>query len=274
MLLQLPFHGIDPVFLRLGPVELRWYGLMYMLGFVVAYFVMRRVVRVHRLGMSRDEIYDILFYMILGVLIGGRAGYILLYDLTTYLENPAAIVALWRGGMSFHGGLAGTAVAAWVLARRRGWRFLDIADLAAVATPIGLGLGRIGNFITGELYGRASSLPWAMVFPGGGDIGRHPSQLYEALLEGLVLSLFLVWLFGRRLAPGATFWGFLAGYGLVRFLVEFVREPDAHIGLDLGPFTRGQLLSLPMFLLGAFLLLRAFRAARSDGAAPHGDGRT
>ncbi len=274
MFLQLPFHGIDPVFLRLGPVELRWYGLMYMLGFVVAYFVMRRMVRVHRLGMSRDEIYDILFYMILGVLIGGRAGYILLYDLTTYFENPAAIIALWRGGMSFHGGLAGTTIAAWVLARRRRWRFLDIADLAAVAAPIGLGLGRIGNFINGELYGRPSSLPWAMVFPGGGDVGRHPSQLYEALLEGLVLSLFLAWLFGRRLAPGTTLWGFLGGYGLVRFMVEFVREPDAHIGLDLGPLTRGQLLSLPMFLLGTFLLVRAFLAARSDGAAPRGGGRT
>ena len=264
MLLQLPFHGLDPTFLRIGPLEMRWYGLMYMLGFIAAYFVMRRAVRLYRLNMSRDDLYDLLFYMILGVMVGGRLGYIVLYDLSSYIANPFSILAIWRGGMSFHGGLVGTAVAGLIVSRRRGWNFLDIADLAAVAGPIGLGLGRLGNFINGELYGRPSSLPWAMVFPDGGDIGRHPSQLYEALLEGVVLFLFLAWVYRRQLRPGATLWSLLAGYGLVRFMVEFVREPDAHIGMDLGFLSRGQLLSLPMFLAGTFLLIRAFRA----GAPP------
>lgn len=265
--LQLPFHGLDPVFLRIGPVELRWYGLMYMLGFIAAYFVMRRAIAARRLGLSQDDLYDLLFYMILGVMIGGRLGYIVFYDLSTYVENPAAIVAIWRGGMSFHGGLIGTTVAALVLAKRRGWNFFEIADLATVGAPIGVALVRFGNFINGELYGRETSVPWAMVFPAGGEVGRHPSQIYEALLEGVVLFFFLNWLYRRGFRPGTTFWGFLAGYGLVRFMVEFVREPDSHIGFDLGPFSRGQLLTLPMLLVGTVLLVRAVRAPRVPSEA-------
>ena len=266
MLLQLPFHSIDPVFLEIGPVQLRWYGLMYMFGFIAAYLVMRRAIRIRRLNMSPDDLYDFLFYMILGLMIGGRLGYIVLYDLSAYIENPTAIVAIWRGGMSFHGGLSGMAVAAAVFTRRRGMGFMDIADLAAVSAPIGLGLGRLGNFINGELFGRETSLPWAMIFPGGGAVGRHPSQLYEALLEGLVLFIFLGWLYRRRLKSGAVFWGLMGGYGLVRFMVEFVREPDSHIGLDLGPLSRGQLLSLPMLLVGAAFLIQALRAANPTEA--------
>jgi phosphatidylglycerol:prolipoprotein diacylglycerol transferase len=266
MLLQLPFHGIDPVFLEIGPVQLRWYGLMYMFGFIAAFFVMRRAIRIRRLDMSSDDLYDFLFYMILGLMIGGRLGYIVLYDLSAYIENPAAIVAIWRGGMSFHGGLGGMAVAAAIFVRRRGAGFMDIADLAAVSAPIGLGLGRLGNFINGELFGRETSLPWAMIFPGGGSVGRHPSQLYEAGLEGLVLFIFLGWLYRRELRSGAVFWGLMCGYGLVRFMVEFVREPDSHIGLDLGPLSRGQLLSLPMLLVGATFLIRAVRSSNLSEA--------
>ena len=256
LLLQLPFHGIDPVFLEIGPFELRWYGLMYMFGFIVAYFIMRSVIGRGRLSLSKDDIYDLLFYLILGVMVGGRLGYVLIYDLGNYLQDPFSVVAIWRGGMSFHGGLVGTTFAALLIVRRRGWNFWEMADMVALAAPIGLGLGRIGNFINGELYGRESSLPWAMVFPGGGGVARHPSQLYEALLEGLVLFLLVRWIYNRHFHPGAALWGLISGYGLVRFMVEFLRSPDAHIGLDLGPLTRGQLLSLPMLLVGTFFLVR------------------
>ena len=255
MILQLPFHNIDPVFFDIGPIQLRWYGLMYMIGFIVAYFVMRQMVRDRPLALSKDDLYDLLFYLILGLVVGGRVGYVLFYDLGGYLDDPLSIVAIWQGGMSFHGGLIGMTLAALLIVRRKGWVFWEIADLTAVAVPIGLGLGRIGNFINGELYGRASSLPWAMVFPGGGNIARHPSQLYEALLEGLVLFLIVRWIYRMNIRPGAALWGMIGFYGLFRFTVEFLREPDLHIGFDLGPFTRGQLLSFPMLLLGTYFLM-------------------
>ncbi len=259
MMLQLPFHGIDPVFFAMGPLQLRWYGLMYMLGFIAAYFVMKGAARQSRLSLSKDDLYDLLFYLILGVMLGGRLGYVLLYDLGSYMQDPLSIVAIWEGGMSFHGGLVGTTLATLLIVRRRQWDFWKVADMIVLAVPIGLGLGRIGNFINGELYGRESSLPWAMIFPGGGSVGRHPSQLYEAFLEGLVLFLIVRWIYRRSFQPGAALWGLISGYGFVRFMVEFVRSPDAHIGLDLGPLTRGQLLSLPMLLVGTFFLIRVLR---------------
>ncbi len=269
LFLQLPFHGIDPVIFGLGPIELRWYGLMYVFGFIAAYFVMRRAIRQREeIRLTENDLYDLLFYLILGVMVGGRLGYIVFYDLGSYLANPASIVAVWRGGMSFHGGLIGAFAGALFIVRRRGWNFLVVADLGAIGAPIGLGLGRLGNFINGELYGRETSLPWAMVFPGGGDVGRHPSQIYEFLLEGVFLFLFVGWVYRRRLAPGGAFWAFLAGYGAVRFLVEFVREPDAHIGTDLGPLTRGQLLSLPLLVAGTVLLVRWWGTSSAATAAP------
>ena len=262
MMLQLPFHGIDPVFFAIGPLELRWYGLMYMLGFIAAYFVMKRAVRQRRLSLSKDDLYDLLFYLILGVMLGARLGYVLMYDLGSYLQDPLSILAIWKGGMSFHGGLVGMTFATALIVRRRQWDFWQVADMIVLAVPIGLGLGRIGNFINGELYGRESSLPWAMIFPGGGTVGRHPSQLYEAFLEGLVLFLFVRWIYRRSFHPGAAVWGLISGYGFLRFMVEFVRSPDAHIGLDLGPLTRGQLLSLPMLLIGTFFLIRVLQKGR------------
>jgi phosphatidylglycerol:prolipoprotein diacylglycerol transferase len=236
------------------------------------YFLMRRASDSGRVPLSGEEIYDLLFYLILGVMIGGRLGYVLFYDLGTYLADPLSIVAIWRGGMSFHGGLLGTLVATLVVCKRRGWNFPLVADTIAMAAP-GMGLVRIGNFINGELYGRESSLPWAMVFPGGGDLGRHPSQIYEFILEGLVLFLFGRWLYTRGLRGGTTFWGMVMGYGLVRFLVEFVREPDAGIGFDLGPFTRGQLLSFPMFLVGGALFLAFLRPRPARASEPPPDRR-
>jgi phosphatidylglycerol:prolipoprotein diacylglycerol transferase len=255
MTLVLPYPHIDPVFLHLGPVQLRWYGLMYMLSFIVGYFVLRRFARTRKLGLSTDDLYDLLFYLILGVMIGGRLGYVIFYDLGSYMQAPLSILAIWQGGMSFHGGFVGVVVAAWWITRRKHWDFWEIADLVSVAVPVGLGLGRIGNFINGELFGRPTSVSWAMVFPEGGSSPRHPSQIYEALLEGLLLFLILQWLYKKNLYRGTVFWGLVGFYGLFRFVVEFVREPDAQIGFDLGPFTRGQLLTVPMLVVGMAMMI-------------------
>jgi len=253
-MLQIPYPNIDPVFLRIGPLQLRWYGLMYMLSFIIGYFVLKRYSKHRKLDLSSEDLYDLLFYLILGVMVGGRLGYVLFYDLGTYLNDPVSILAIWQGGMSFHGGFLGVVAAAWWITRRRGWDFWEIADLVSAVVPIGLGLGRIGNFINGELYGRPANVPWAMVFPEGGPAARHPSQLYEFLLEGVALFILLRWLYKKDLYRGTVFWAMMGFYGLFRFLVEFVREPDAHIGLDLGPFTRGQLLTLPMLVAGLTLM--------------------
>ena len=255
MMLVIPYPHIDPVFLRIGPVQLRWYGLMYMLSFIVGYFVLRRNAKRKKLNLSNDDLYDLLFYLILGVMIGGRLGYVILYDFHNYMLQPLSIFAIWQGGMSFHGGFVGVLLAAIYITRRKGWNFWQIADLVSAAVPIGLGLGRLGNFINGELFGRPTNVAWAMVFPEGGAIPRHPSQLYEALLEGVVLFFILRWLYRKNLYPGTVFWGLVGFYGLFRFLVEFVREPDAQIGLDLGPFTRGQLLTFTMLVLGFAMMI-------------------
>jgi len=255
MLFEIPYPRIDPVFLRIGPVQLRWYGLMYMLSFIISYFVLKRFAKYRKLNLSTDDLYDLLFYLIIGVMVGGRLGYVLFYDLPSYLRDPLSVFAIWQGGMSFHGGFIGVIIAAWFACRRKGWNFWEIADLVCVAVPIGLGLGRIGNFINGELYGRVTSVAWAMVFPDGGPDPRHPSQLYEAFLEGLVLFLILRWIYKKNLYRGTVFWALVGFYGLFRFLVEFVREPDSQIGFDLGPFTRGQLLTFPMLVIGMTLMI-------------------
>jgi phosphatidylglycerol:prolipoprotein diacylglycerol transferase len=255
MIFEIPYPRIDPVFLHIGPVQLRWYGLMYMLSFIISYFVLKRFAKYRKLNLSTDDLYDLLFYLIIGVMVGGRLGYVLFYDLPSYMRDPLSVFAIWQGGMSFHGGFIGVIIAAWFACRRKGWNFWEIADLVCVAVPIGLGLGRIGNFINGELYGRVTSVTWAMVFPDGGPEPRHPSQLYEAVLEGLVLFLILRWIYRKNLYRGTVFWALVGFYGLFRFLVEFVREPDAQIGFDLGPFTRGQLLTFPMLVVGITMMI-------------------
>lgn len=263
-ILTIPYPSIDPVFLRIGPVQLRWYGLMYMLSFIIGFFALRRLAKYRKLNLSNDDLYDLLFYLILGVMIGGRLGYVLFYDLGSYLREPLSIFAIWQGGMSFHGGFLGMVLAAWYISRKRGWKFLEIADLGSAAAPIGLGLGRIGNFINGELYGRPTKVAWAMIFPEGGPTPRHPSQLYEALLEGLVLFLILGWLYRKRFYRGTVFWGLVGFYGLFRFLVEFVREPDSQLGFDLGPFTRGQELTFPMLVIGLSMMIVYARRPRPE----------
>jgi phosphatidylglycerol:prolipoprotein diacylglycerol transferase len=259
-MLQIQFPKIDPEFLKIGPFSLRWYGLMYMVSFILGYFALKRTVKRRKMDMTTDDLYDLLFLLILGVMVGGRLGYVLFYDLSAYLADPWAIVQIWKGGMSFHGGFIGVVLAALYYARRKKRNFWEIADLVSAAVPIGLCLGRIGNFINGELYGRETTLPWGMVFPDGGSAPRHPSQLYEAILEGPVLFLILRWLYRKNYKSGVVFWGLVGFYGLLRFLVEFVRAPDQHIGFDVAEtLTRGQLLSLPMLIIGLTMMVIRMR---------------
>ena len=267
MILQLKFPNIDPVFLRLGPVQLRWYGLMYMISFIAGYFMLKRLAKLKKMALSTDDLYDLLFFLILGVMVGGRLGYVLFYDFGSYIERPIEMLYIWQGGMSFHGGFVGMVLATWFLCKRRKWSFWEVGDLVCAAVPIGLGLVRLGNFINGELYGRQTTVSWGMIFPAGGDVVRHPSQLYEALLEGLILFVIVQWLFRKTLYPGTVMWSLIGFYGVFRFLVEFVREPDAHIGFDLGPFTRGQLLTLPMLVIG--LAMMVIFARRRLPERPH-----
>jgi phosphatidylglycerol:prolipoprotein diacylglycerol transferase len=257
---SLPYPHIDPVFLKLGPLQFRWYGLMYLLGLLAAYFVIKARAARRQVPLSKDQLYDMIVYGAFGIFLGGRLGYTLFYNFPYYVQNPLKIFAVWEGGMSFHGGLIGTILALWLFSRRRGISAMTVADLAAGATPIGLGLGRIGNFINGELYGRVTDVDWCMVFPTDGPECRHPSQLYEAALEGAFLFVALALVERTHPPRGAVFWSFLTGYGICRLIVEFFREPDVHLGFIAGPFSMGQLLSLPMILIGAFMLALTLRS--------------
>lgn len=253
---MLPNPDIDPVLIKLGPIAIRWYGLMYVLGLIAAFFMIKAHAAQRQVALALDDLHDLILYAAIGVVLGGRLGYTLFYNLPYYLDHPAKLLAIWEGGMSFHGGLIGVMVAVWVFCRRKGYAFYTIADLATPAVPIGLGLGRLGNFINGELFGRATDVPWCMVFDktGGGPLCRHPSQLYEAFLEGVVLFTF-IWALGRRPRPaGTVFWAFISGYAACRIFVEFFREPDAHLGLLAGLVSMGQVLSAPMLLLGLIML--------------------
>lgn len=250
----IPYPNISPVFFEVGPLQFRWYGLMYLIGLTVAYFLIRHKVDRKGMAITKDQIYDMIVWAALGIFIGGRLGYTLFYNFSYYIQHPAKIIAVWEGGMSFHGGLLGTIVSLIWFSKRQGIPVYTIADLAAAVTPIGLGFGRLGNFINGELYGRATDVDWCMVFPTGGPACRHPSQLYEAGLEG-VLLFSVLWLIGRKATPpGTMFWSFITGYGICRFIVELFREPDAHIGFIFGSLSLGQILSLPMLVVGVFML--------------------
>lgn len=269
-LLAIPYPNISPVFFEFGPLQFRWYGLMYLIGLTAAYFLIKKKVARKRLPLSKDQIYDMIVWAALGVFIGGRLGYTLFYNFSYYVQHPLKIIAVWEGGMSFHGGLLGTIVSLIWFSKRQGIPIYTIADLAAAVTPIGLGFGRLGNFINGELYGRPTDVDWCMVFPAGGPACRHPSQLYEAGLEGLLLFTIL-WLIGRKTTPpGTIFWSFTTGYGLCRLLVELFREPDAHIGLLFGSLSMGQILSLPMVIAGVFMLSLGYHRQTLGSAARNG----
>ncbi len=253
---MLSFPNINPDLIHIGPLKIRWYGVMYGLGFIASYFLMSRQKRARQLGLQGPVLQNLIFSLALGLIIGARLGYVLFYqymNFSEYLRNPLEIIAVWQGGMSFHGGLIGTLLAGILYCRRHHLPLLDVGDVVIVTAPIGLALGRIGNFINGELYGRPSTLPWAMVFPMGGPLPRHPSQLYEAALEGILLFVVLWRLKDRGYRSGAMVALFLGGYGVLRFLVEFCREPDSQIGLFWGFLSMGQILCLAMILVACVL---------------------
>lgn len=250
---MIPYPNINPDLITIGPMRIRWYGVMYVLGFVASYFLIQRQERSRQIGLVGPVVQDLILYLALGLIIGGRLGYIIFYEYNNYaayLSNPLEIAATWHGGMSFHGGFIGVLLAAVIFCRMRGLPFATVADSIVVTTPIGLGLGRIGNFINGELLGLPTSVPWAMIFPGGGPVPRHPSQLYEAIYEGAVLFVLLWTLRKRNYKDGMMVVFFLAAYGIGRFCIEFFKEPDPQIGYLFGHFTMGQVLC-------AFMLLAA-----------------
>ena len=242
----------DPIALRIGPVSIHWYGLMYLVGFALVYLLgRRRLNRGHTPALNTRDLEDVIFYSVLGVVLGGRLGYVLFYKLDYYLAHPLEIFYLWEGGMSFHGGLIGVIIVMLLFARKKGVSFFTISDFLAPLIPLGLGAGRLGNFINGELWGRPTDVPWGMVFPqSGSEIPRHPSQLYELGLEGIVLFTLLWWFSSKPRPTGQVSGLFLIGYGSFRFLVEFTREPDSFLGLLAGGLSMGQWLSLPMVLIG------------------------
>lgn len=259
------FLIIDPVLIRIGPIAVRWYGIMYLCGFLCGYWVIKSELRRRNGPIAVSEASDFLFYLIAGLLIGARLGYVLFYNLPSYVQAPWEVLAIWHGGMSFHGGLLGMIVSGGWYARKKRVSFADLADIGALSAPIGLMLGRIGNFINGELYGRVTTLPWGIVFPNGGNLPRHPSQLYEAMLEGPVLFAMLWWLRKKTAVHGVLFSVFLIGYGVSRFLVEFVREPDPQLGFVLLGFTMGQILCVCMILAGSGLLIHFLTPERLEG---------
>lgn len=254
----------DPVAFSLGPLSVRWYGLMYLVAFVQFILLGRYRIRTRPGVLTVEQLDDLLFYGMLGVIVGGRLGQVLFYEPGYYFANPLEIVAVWKGGMSFHGGFLGVVIALGLWAKKQRLAWLTVTDFVAPLVPLGLAAGRIGNFINGELWGRVAdpALPWAMVFPQAGDLlPRHPSQLYHVGLEGLALFA-LLWLYARRDRPrGALTGAGLIGYGVFRFVTEFFREPDAGIFGQSYTISMGQWLSLPMILVGIGLLLRARRQA-------------
>ena len=255
-----PFPVIDPVAVELGPLAIRWYALAYLVGLIVGWRLARRLAAAPPRLMRAERVDDVLAWIVLGVVAGGRLGYVLFYKPGYYLAHPDEVLFLWQGGMSFHGGFAGVVLAVFLFARRHKLPILRVGDIVAAVAPLGLFLGRLANFVNGELYGRASDVSWAMVFPSDpAQVPRHPSQLYEAALEGLLLGLVMLVLATRervRARPGLLSGAFFLGYGLARSFAELFREPDAHLGFILGPVTMGQLLCLPLIVAGLFLLVR------------------
>jgi phosphatidylglycerol:prolipoprotein diacylglycerol transferase len=246
--------NIDPILIDLGIIRVSWYGLMYIFGFLASYLLVRYQMKRKDFGVSKLEVENLYFYLILGLVIGARLGYVLFYNLKDYLADPLEIFAIWHGGMSFHGGLIGVLIVGILFSWKNRKSFWKIADLFIVTAPVGLGLGRIGNFINGELYGRVTQVPWGMIFPKGDSFPRHPSQLYESALEGGVLFLILWFLKDKKLPTGGLLALFLSVYGVFRFFLEFFREPDPQLGFILGPFTMGQTLSALMIIGGIVLL--------------------
>ncbi len=266
--LALTYPNIDPIALQIGPIAIRWYGLAYLAGILLGWRYGRRLIINQSLWAGRQaplapiDFDDLLLWAVIGIILGGRIGFVLFYQPGLYLADPLAFFKVWEGGMSFHGGLLGTIIAILLFARKRKIPVLPVMDVACASVPFGLFFGRLANFINGELYGRTTDVPWAMVFPGGGPEPRHPSQLYEAALEGILLFVILrimTHIVGSLKYPGLTGGIFIAGYGLARFAVEFFREPDQQLGFISGFLTMGMILSLPMVLIGIAAAVYALR---------------
>jgi phosphatidylglycerol:prolipoprotein diacylglycerol transferase len=270
---MIAYPNINPEIFHMGPFAVRWYGLMYALGFAASYLLVKFQIKKkgQETGLKRQsekgtgtmfspEFLDSLYtYLILGLVVGARLGYVLFYDLASYIQNPLEIFAIWHGGMSFHGGLVGCLTAGYLCCRNYGVKFWTVSDLVIITAPIGLGLGRLGNFINGELFGRVTDVPWGIVFPEGGPFPRHPSQLYEFAIEGVLLFVILWTVKDRKFEPGTLSGLFLVLYGSFRFFVEFFREPDLQLGFIAGPFTMGQILSILTALAGIVLLFVRWR---------------
>lgn len=260
MTFAIAFPNIDPVLISFGPLAIRWYSLAYMAGLLLGWWLLKRLVSRTPKVASENAADDFIVWATLGIILGGRVGYVLFYNFSFYLENPLAILTVWKGGMSFHGGLGGVIVATIIFCKKRGIDLWAFADRIAVVSPLGLFFGRIANFINGELFGRVSDVPWAIVFPRGGPAPRHPSQLYEAGLEGALLFGVLWWLAGKesmRARSGLLTGVFMVGYGLARTVVEMFRQPDAHLGFLSFGSTMGQWLSAPLIVFGLYLIVRA-----------------
>ena len=258
----IPFPQIDPILIEIGPLAIRWYALSYIVGLLIGWRYIIQVAETHRLWpggqpVTRDQVDDILLWVALGVILGGRLGYVLFYDPLKYLSDPLTILQVWNGGMSFHGGFLGVVVAIIFFSKKEKLAMWSVGDLLAGAAPIGLFFGRIANFINAELWGRTTNMPWGIIFPNGGPFARHPSQLYEALLEGVILFIVIRYLSHKTNIlrhPGGLVGVFIMGYGLARIIVEFFREPDQHIGYLAGFITMGMVLSLPMVIIGGLIL--------------------
>lgn len=260
MLFVIPFPAIDPVLLQIGPLAIRWYALAYIVGIVLGWRLLRGIVTLPRPAATGQQVDDFVTWATLGIVLGGRLGYVLFYRPGHYLFHPLEIFEVWTGGMSFHGGALGVIVALWLYSRQQKLDFVALGDRLVTVVPLGLFLGRCANFVNGELWGRVSDVPWAMVFPTGGPEPRHPSQLYQAFMEGVVLFVLLQLLVRQpaiRARRGFLAGAFIAGYGVARIIGEFFRQPDAHLGFLFAGATMGQLLSLPMLVVGGWMMARA-----------------
>jgi len=257
---MLIYPDIDPIAIQLGPLKIHWYGIMYLIGFGAAWVLGRQRTQNPTSILTIEQLNDLIFYAALGVVLGGRLGYVLFYDLPSFFKTPTNIFKIWQGGMSFHGGFLGVLIAMSWYGRKIHRKFFELTDFIAPLVPLALAAGRIGNFINGELWGRPTDLPWGMVFPSVDELPRHPSQLYQALLEGIILFIIL-WLFSKKNRPTMAVSGlFLIGYSIFRFLAEFFRTPDAHLGfIAFDWLTMGQLLTLPMLIVGIVLMRLAYR---------------
>jgi len=264
----LQFPVIDPIIFSIGPVSLRWYGTMYLIGFLAAMFMANKAADRSNGLWTRDQVSDLLFYGFLGVILGGRVGYVLFYQFEYFLSDPLYLLEIWQGGMSFHGGLLGVILAIFIFARKTNKSFLAVGDFVAPLVPIGLGMGRLGNFINAELWGRQTDVSWAMVFPTDPlQVPRHPSQLYEFALEGVILFAILYIISRKTRSLGLASGAFLIGYGVFRSIVEFFREPDAHLGLYFSFISKGQILSIPMILVGILIIYLGYLSQQKSAIA-------